>query len=100
MSPEQSLVYSGHWIPHPTLTSIKSKSTAAAHSTSPTMTMADLDLAEPPIRFIEAGEKGGNPSTEVLLLYNQFLELENGFGALPGALKVWLIVLCSCYAMG
>ena len=57
--------------------------------------MADLDLAELPIRFIEAGGKGDDPPDEVLQLYKQFLELAGGFGALPGALKVCLIALYS-----
>ena len=84
----QSLALSGPWALPPVLGSSKSKSTAASRSSSPTKTMADLDLAEPPIRFVEAGGKGDDPPDGVLLLHTQFLDLADGFGALPGSLKV------------
>lgn len=73
------------------LESSKSKSTAASRSSSPTKTIADLDLAEPPIRFLEAGGKGDDPPDGALLLHTQFLDLANGFGALPGNLKITLL---------
>ncbi len=93
----QILASSGAWVPPPTLGSSRSKSTAASRSSSPTKTIADLDLTEPPIRFVEAGGKGDDPPDGVLLLHTQFLDLADGFGALPGALKVCLSVLYPRY---
>jgi hypothetical protein len=71
----QSLALSGAWALPPVLGSSKSKSTAASRSSSPTKTMADLDLAEPPIRFVEAGGMGTHLHSlqpqEVLSLHQQ-----------------------------
>jgi len=72
----------------PGVKSTNTNSSTRSRSSSPVKTMDDLAMAEPPIKFFEAGMKAIEPPEEVSGLYEELLDVCEGFQLLPGSLKV------------
>jgi hypothetical protein len=70
----------------PVLTAVESQSSKQTRSTSPSKSMHDLAMADPPIRFYEA--KSIRPPEDVAKLYQRILHACRGFKLLPHSLKV------------
>jgi hypothetical protein len=71
----------------PGVKSTNTNSSTRSRSSSPVKTMHDLAMAEPPIKFFEAGLKVIEPPEEVSGLYEELLDVCEGFRLLPGSLK-------------
>ncbi len=68
--------------------STQSQSSKQSRSTSPSKTMHDLSMADPPIRFYEPGFASIRPPEDVTGLYQRISKACNGFQLLPHNLKV------------
>jgi hypothetical protein len=77
----------------PGIKSTNTNSSTWSRSSSPVKTMHDLAMAEPPIKFFEAGLKAIEPPKDISGLYEKLLEVCEGFQLLPGSLKA---CICSC----